>query len=200
MLFKWIINNIIFFPTGAPPGPPSGSTNMFRNTKGLARPKYAAMPSDQLSTVPGHGQTQYSSNTMYGAPNPMSQASTSSPFMNPSPLPPVPPSFSSPYGGPPIAQVTPTVSQTSFPPQKQDSGFNMSMDNKTSPYSRGGGTGPLSSVLGGLYRPVQQHWCYCQIIETREIWRPFTFSDSMKLEEAFRGGKYYSYGALQTFV
>ncbi|XP_070539993.1 triacylglycerol hydrolase DDHD2-like [Ptychodera flava] len=35
-----------------------------------------------------------------------------------------------------------------------------------------------------LYNPVQAHWFYCKEIEHRSVWKPFSMTDSLKLEES----------------
>lgn len=45
-----------------------------------------------------------------------------------------------------------------------------------------------------VYRPVYKHWFYKTTSESKRIWIPFSFNDSMLLEEAFTmQGRYYYY-------
>ena len=58
---------------------------------------------------------------------------------------------------------------------------------------------PPSGVIPLSYTPVTHHWFYAQFIELRQCWKPFSITDSSRLEDAFRAGKNkiiaYSYGS-----
>ena len=43
-----------------------------------------------------------------------------------------------------------------------------------------GGVAPTQA-----YVPVSHHWFYCKQVENKKLWHPFTWVDSMGLEEAF---------------
>ena len=75
--------------------------------------------------------------------------------------------------------------------------------------SQGGPGGPQSSnislndngegfQLSGFYTPVTPHWFYSSRMELRTIWKPFSFNDSSRLEEAFRSGKIFSFMVCNT--
>ncbi|CAG2117988.1 unnamed protein product, partial [Medioppia subpectinata] len=44
------------------------------------------------------------------------------------------------------------------------------------------------------YTPVLHHWFYQQIVENREVWRPFSLYDSYNLEQAVQYGQDYGHG------
>lgn len=50
------------------------------------------------------------------------------------------------------------------------------------------GTSVTTAATNIVYRPVYKHWFYTKISETKSIWTPFTFNDSMRLEEAYLAG------------
>lgn len=53
------------------------------------------------------------------------------------------------------------------------------------------GTSVTTAATNVVYRPVYKHWFYIKLSEKKLIWLPFTFNDSMRLEDAFtNGGKY----------
>lgn len=48
---------------------------------------------------------------------------------------------------------------------------------------------PIASVGGQTkYIPVTYHWFFCRHRELRQLWEPFSFADSVNLEDAFRSG------------
>lgn len=48
---------------------------------------------------------------------------------------------------------------------------------------------PIVSVGGqAKYIPVTYHWFFCRHRELRQLWEPFSFADSVNLEDAFRSG------------
>ncbi|XP_060063266.1 phospholipase DDHD2-like [Ylistrum balloti] len=172
---------------GSSPAPPPAG-NQFRKQQGKKLATYAQMPA---GTYAGD----------QGAPNPYAMGMSPS-MMPPGPpssmmspgqpqymtsmggLPPVPPSVqssvsmtpsSSPYGGPPVAQVNPTVSQTSFT-QRSQASFDMDKSNLS------------GTNQGGFYQPVRAHWCFSKRVESKLIWYPFSLKDSLAIEEAFRSG------------
>lgn len=49
---------------------------------------------------------------------------------------------------------------------------------------------PQGSTPVGAFTPVMHHWFYCKNIELRQIWQPFSIADSIKLEDALRGGTF----------
>ncbi|XP_069140492.1 phospholipase DDHD2-like [Argopecten irradians] len=143
-------------PSMMPPGPPSSMMP--------PGPQSGMMPPGPPSSMMSPGQPPYMSST--GG------------------LPPVPPSVqssismstsSSPYGGPPVAQVNPTVSQTSFTQRSQTS-FDMDKSNFS------------GAQQGGFYQPVRAHWCFSKRVEGKLIWYPFSLKDSLAIEEAYKTG------------
>ena len=50
----------------------------------------------------------------------------------------------------------------------------------TAPEVAGPGAAPTQT-----YVPVSHHWFYCKQVENKKLWQPFTWVDSMGLEEAF---------------
>lgn len=150
---------------GIPPpsvGTPTG--NAFRRQE-AGKMKYA-MPPDTLTPVL----------SAYQPPQQRPHGST--------PLPP------SPFN-PPIAQVAPTISQTSMNSQ---SGYNSppmsgyDMEGGQSSYYTSPQSAPYNTGEQGLYHPVTPHWCYCKRVELKECWYTFSLVDSMKLEEAYNSG------------
>lgn len=183
---------IFFILTGASPAPPPAgdNTNKFRLNSGQKLKSYAQMP---MGTYGEHQSMPYMMGQSPGMipPAPMSSMmSTGQPLSmsNQGSLPAVPPSIQSsvsmpmaasmsPFGGPPVAQVNPTISQTSYPPQRSQASFDMDK------------TGFSGAPQGGFYQPVRAHWCFSKPVENRLIWYPFTLKDSMAIEEAYRNGK-----------
>ncbi|XP_017279829.1 SEC23-interacting protein [Kryptolebias marmoratus] len=45
--------------------------------------------------------------------------------------------------------------------------------------------GPSMPYAFNIYEPVQHHWFYCKQVESKSIWLPFSFIDSLQLEETF---------------
>ncbi|ESO93104.1 hypothetical protein LOTGIDRAFT_232837 [Lottia gigantea] len=87
-----------------------------------------------------------------------------------------PPNTGSPFA-PPLAQSSPrppTAMVTPMAPQHQSDAYNMSSRSSAPP-----------TTSSFLYQPVQHHWCFSTIIEKRQIWKPFSIRDSLKLEEAY---------------
>lgn len=51
---------------------------------------------------------------------------------------------------------------------------------------------PTTTTTNIVYRPVYKHWFYKTTGESKRFWIPFSFNDSMLLEEAFtQQGQYY---------
>ncbi|KAK3573524.1 hypothetical protein QTP86_026035 [Hemibagrus guttatus] len=44
---------------------------------------------------------------------------------------------------------------------------------------------PMMQFPSNVYEPVQPHWFYCKLVESRSVWLPFSLLDSMRLEETF---------------
>ncbi|KAK3092754.1 hypothetical protein FSP39_006892 [Pinctada imbricata] len=154
-------------PSSSVEPPSAGGGNLYRRQEGLKRPQYAQMPAGTYAgSMPPGGYNQ-----------------AAFPGQLPNQLPSSPPltSIMSPMTGPPVAQVPPTVSQTfsqtlpasPMPPKPQFSATSIP---------------PGSSPAQGIYTQVQAHWCFCKMVERKEIWYPFSIMDSLQLEEAFRNG------------
>ncbi|KAG1670494.1 SEC23-interacting protein [Nymphon striatum] len=47
----------------------------------------------------------------------------------------------------------------------------------------------VPTMSSNIYRPVTKHWFYCQLIESKSVWFPFSLLDSLSLEEAFLSGQ-----------
>jgi len=47
------------------------------------------------------------------------------------------------------------------------------------------GTPGAATTTTQTYVPVSHHWFYCKQVESKKLWQPFTWVDSMGLEEAF---------------
>ncbi|XP_056004599.1 phospholipase DDHD2-like isoform X2 [Ostrea edulis] len=161
------------FASPLPAGGPTGtlqqgintgpmSANAFRKTESLRKVQYAQMPQGTYaSTGGGGGPTQF--------PGPPPTAPSSGPTM---------------FNPPPVAQVPPSINQTYQPPSSQSPMPPKPNFAAVPPQ----GTGPPTEG-GGIYIPVQPHWCFCKKVENREIWYPFSLMDSMRLEEVYRSGK-----------
>ncbi|XP_020510113.1 SEC23-interacting protein isoform X1 [Labrus bergylta] len=46
-------------------------------------------------------------------------------------------------------------------------------------------TGPMMPYNYSVYEPVQPHWFYCKQVESKSVWLPFSFIDSLQLEETY---------------
>ncbi|XP_069755957.1 SEC23-interacting protein-like isoform X2 [Narcine bancroftii] len=44
---------------------------------------------------------------------------------------------------------------------------------------------PLLSPAYNVYEPVRPHWFFCKVVEGKPIWMPFSFLDTVKLEEVY---------------
>lgn len=53
----------------------------------------------------------------------------------------------------------------------------MSSERTSTPYS--------NTSANIVYRPVYKHWFYKTAADAKQIWAPFSFTDSMLLEEAY---------------
>ena len=94
--------------------------------------------------------------------------------------PPVPPGCSH-MGAPPTAVVAPSQAM-SVPAAVYTPGLFSGMTSQSETLPSGGV--PLN------YAPVTHHWFYAEFIELRLCWKPFSVTDSVELEDAFRAGKY----------
>nr|XP_046258778.1 SEC23-interacting protein isoform X2 [Scatophagus argus] len=45
--------------------------------------------------------------------------------------------------------------------------------------------GPMMPYNYNVYEPIQHHWFYCKQVETKSVWLPFSFIDSLQLEETY---------------
>ncbi|XP_019947867.2 SEC23-interacting protein isoform X1 [Paralichthys olivaceus] len=45
--------------------------------------------------------------------------------------------------------------------------------------------GPMMPYHYNVYEPVQPHWFYCKLVESKCIWLPFSIIDSLQLEETY---------------
>ena len=43
------------------------------------------------------------------------------------------------------------------------------------------------------YQPVQAHWCFCKVVESRDVWSPFSLLDTIQLERAYSSGTGFSF-------
>ena len=43
------------------------------------------------------------------------------------------------------------------------------------------------------FKELQHHWFYCENVELRQIWKPYSIIDSIKLENASMSGMYEIY-------
>ncbi|XP_017364570.1 SEC23-interacting protein isoform X2 [Cebus imitator] len=44
---------------------------------------------------------------------------------------------------------------------------------------------PSPFLLQNPYEPVQPHWFYCKVVESKQLWMPFSVFDSLNLEEIY---------------
>ncbi|XP_019737618.1 SEC23-interacting protein isoform X1 [Hippocampus comes] len=45
--------------------------------------------------------------------------------------------------------------------------------------------GPMMQYNYNVYEPIQPHWFYCKLVESKNVWLPFSIIDSLQLEETF---------------
>lgn len=48
--------------------------------------------------------------------------------------------------------------------------------------------GPMMQYNYNVYEPVQPHWFYCKLVESKSVWLPFSIIDSLQLEETYNSG------------
>lgn len=48
--------------------------------------------------------------------------------------------------------------------------------------------GPMMQHNYNVYEAVQPHWFYCKQVEAKSVWLPFSFIDSLQLEETYNSG------------
>ena len=115
-------------------------------------------------------------------PPPNTAPPTDSPFPG---MPPMPPPNT---GVPPIPLVSSGALPQCAPPPAFPGGPPVGPP-PTSIYP----TSPPGSTMHGAFTPVMHHWFYCKNIELRQIWLPFSITDSIKMEDVFRAGNVVSY-------
>ncbi|XP_077438251.1 SEC23-interacting protein [Vanacampus margaritifer] len=45
--------------------------------------------------------------------------------------------------------------------------------------------GPMMQYNYNVYEPIQPHWFYCKLVESKSVWLPFSIIDSLQLEETY---------------
>ncbi|XP_034465075.1 SEC23-interacting protein [Hippoglossus hippoglossus] len=170
---------------------------------GMASPHQPSMGSHMNPATPAFGSAVYQSpmgrhtpppTTMTPPPPPMqpqshnpyrhtATSSRASPYMpapevlplmhtpqqNPYPLSSTPQTF--PMSGPTFTKPPPTHIQGPPPP----------------PTTAGAivPAGPMMPYHYNVYEPVQPHWFYCKLVESKCVWLPFSIIDSLQLEETY---------------
>ncbi|KAJ8248415.1 hypothetical protein GJAV_G00241790 [Gymnothorax javanicus] len=150
-----------FGGTGFQTPPPSSSPG----PSGMGPP-----PASQQGYNPYRHTAVSSRANPYLAPPEMQQHHVTQPhvpFPPQAPLSAAPPPLSHP-GPPPFTQAPPTVIQA--PPSS------------AGPLVQAQPTMPFAYAV---YEPVQPHWFFCKLVESKSIWLPFSVLDSVQLEETF---------------
>lgn len=65
-----------------------------------------------------------------------------------------------------------------------------SIEMASTPTAQTSPTSPAGTSTNIAYRPVYKHWFYKTTSESKRIWIPFSFSDSMLLESALAQGRH----------
>ncbi|XP_041645665.1 SEC23-interacting protein [Cheilinus undulatus] len=102
-------------------------------------------------------------------------------------------SRASPYiPAPEILQQTHTPHQNPYalssPPQTFPSPGNTKIQTPPAPASVAGAivpSGPMMPYNYSVYEAIQPHWFYCKQVESKSVWLPFSFIDSLQLEETY---------------
>ncbi|XP_061693189.1 SEC23-interacting protein [Syngnathoides biaculeatus] len=45
--------------------------------------------------------------------------------------------------------------------------------------------GPMMQYNYNVYEPIQPHWFFCKLVESKSLWLPFSIIDSLQLEETY---------------
>jgi len=70
----------------------------------------------------------------------------------------------------------------------------MPLSHPATPFSHHPATAHINNPIGSpltetpVYTPVTYHWFYRREIDGRIVWKPFSFVDSVALEEAYAAG------------
>ncbi|XP_057704479.1 SEC23-interacting protein isoform X2 [Corythoichthys intestinalis] len=81
-------------------------------------------------------------------------------------------SQSFPLSGPTFTKPPPTHMQSPPPPPANPAGAVVP-------------TGPMMQYNYNVYEPIQPHWFYCKLVESKSVWLPFSIIDSLLLEETY---------------
>ncbi|XP_034538284.1 SEC23-interacting protein isoform X2 [Notolabrus celidotus] len=69
-------------------------------------------------------------------------------------------------------RASPTQMQSTLPPPASSAGAIVP-------------AGPMMPYSYSVYEPIQPHWFYCKQVESKSVWLPFSFIDSLQLEETY---------------
>ncbi|XP_061140387.1 SEC23-interacting protein isoform X1 [Syngnathus typhle] len=79
-----------------------------------------------------------------------------------------------PLSGPAFTKPPPTHMQASPPPPPP-----------ANPTGALVPAGPMMQYNYNVYEPIQPHWFYCKLVESKSVWLPFSIIDSLQLEETY---------------
>ncbi|XP_061647021.1 SEC23-interacting protein isoform X2 [Phyllopteryx taeniolatus] len=213
--FSYFSNSVTssdpFASIGQPPCPPpsSSAAAMCAVTASLSSSVNMASalpPSSQLNTAsPVFGSTVYQSpvgrhtpppSTMTPPPPPQMQPQSHNPYRHtvtsskaspyipaPEVLPPSHTSHRNPYSVTSGSQSFPLSGATFTKPPPNH------MQAPPPPPANPAGTvvpaGPMMQYNYNVYEPIQPHWFFCKLVESKSVWLPFSIIDSLQLEETY---------------
>ncbi|XP_042289419.1 SEC23-interacting protein isoform X1 [Thunnus maccoyii] len=155
------------------PAPPAFGGAVYQSPMGRHTPPPSSMtpppPQMQPQSHNPYRHTPTSSRASPYIPAPEILPPTHTPQQNPYSLSSAPQTF--PPSGPTFTNPPPTQIQTPPPP----------------PTTAGAivPAGPMMQYNYNVYEPVQPHWFYCKLVESKSVWLPFSIIDSLQLEETY---------------
>ncbi|XP_072095621.1 SEC23-interacting protein [Mobula birostris] len=138
------------------------------------------LPASTAFTTVSPPQTQQN----YNPYRQTSQSSRASPYLPPQQL-----QYSQSPGQqhlPPFQSATPTNHLYQTPPiSSPQAPLGQTVSTVPPPNPISTALQPLLSPPYNIYEPVRPHWFYCKMVEGKPIWMPFSFLDTLNLEEIY---------------
>ncbi|XP_059215534.1 SEC23-interacting protein [Centropristis striata] len=157
----------------SPVAPQAYGSSVYQSPMGRHTPPPTTMtpppPQMQHQSHNPYRHTPISSRASPYIPAPEVLPPTHSPQQNPYALSSAPQTF--PMPGPPFTKPPPTQ-MPSPPPAATTAGAIVP-------------AGPMMQYNYNVYEPVQPHWFYCKLVESKSVWLPFSIIDSLQLEETY---------------
>ncbi|XP_070696776.1 SEC23-interacting protein [Pempheris klunzingeri] len=155
------------------PAPPAFGSAVYQSPMGRHTPPPTTMtpppPQMQPQSHNPYRHTATSSRASPYIPAPEILPPTHTPQQNPYSLSSPPQTF--PLSGPTFTKPPPTHIQAP-PPSATTAGAIVP-------------AGPMMPYNYNIYEPVQPHWFYCKLVESKSVWLPFSIIDSLQLEETY---------------